>query len=85
MIEILTAHYLKLLEADGDTFNFLIEQAYQNSDNFEQFITTVTSAENDVDRQVIVQLGGNERVNVKIEAEQQQIAKRRNKILEEVF
>jgi len=85
LIEILTAHYLKLLEADGDTFNFLIEQAYQNSDNFEQFITTVTSAENDVDRQVIVQLGGNERVNVKIEAEQQQIAKRRNKILEEVF
>ena len=85
LIEILAAHYLKLLTADGDTFNLLVEEAYQNSDNFKQFITTVTPAENEVDRQVIEQLGGNEKVKEKIEAEQQQIAKRRHKILEEVF
>ena len=85
LIEILTAHYLKLLNAEGDTFNLLIEHGYQNGDNFKQFIQTVTSAENEVDRQVIEQLGGNEKVKEKIEAEQQQIAKRRHKILEEVF
>ncbi len=85
LIEILAAHYLKLLNAEGDTFNLLIEHAYQNSDNFEQFIKTVTTAENEVNRQVIQQLGGNEKVKEKIEAEQQQIAKRRHKILEEVF
>jgi len=82
---ILAAHYLKLLNADGDTFDLLIEQAYQTSDNFKQFITTVTAAENEVDRQVIEQLGGNENAKEKIIAEQQQIAKRRHKILEEVF
>jgi len=85
LIEILAAHYLKLLNAEGDTFNLLIEHAYQNSDNFKQFIKTVTAAENEVDRQVIEQLGGNEKVEEKIIAEQQQIAKRRHKILEEVF
>ncbi|MFC1881992.1 NF038143 family protein [Thermodesulfobacteriota bacterium] len=85
LIELLAAHYLKLLNAEGDTFNLLIEHAYQNSENFEQFIKTVTSLENEVDRQVIEQLGGNEKVKEKIEAEQQQIAKRRHRILEEIF
>ena len=85
LIEILAAHYLKLLNAEGDTMNHLIEHAYQNTENFKHFIETITLAENEVDRQVIDQLGGNEKVKEKILAEQQQIAKRRQKILEEVF
>ena len=85
LIEMLAAHYLKLLNTDGDTFNLLIERAYQNRDNFKQFIETITTAENEVDRQVIEQLGGEEKIKEKILAEQQQIAKRRRKILEDVF
>jgi hypothetical protein len=85
LIEILAAHYLKLLNAEGPTINHLIEHAYQNSENFKQFIETTTSAENEVDRQVVEQLGDNEKVKEKILTEQQQIAKRRQKILEEVF
>ena len=52
---------------------------------FKQFIETITPAENKVDRQVIEKLGGQEKVKGKILVEQQQIAKRRRKILEEVF
>ncbi len=85
LIEILTAHYRKLLNAEGDTFYLLLEHAYQHRNNFNQFIETITSAENEVDRQVIEQLGGEEKVKEKMFAEQQQIAKRRQKILEEVF
>jgi len=85
LVEILAAHYLKLLTAEGDTLYLLIEHAYQQAENFKQFIETITSAENEVDRQVIEQLGGNEKVREKILAEQQQIAKRRQKILEQVF
>ena len=62
LIEILTAHYLKLLNADGDTFNLLVEHTYQNTENFKQFIEVITPAENEVDRLVIEQLGGNEKV-----------------------
>ena len=85
LIEILAAHYLKLLNAEGDTMYHLIEHAYQNTENFKHFIETITPAENKVDRQVIKQLGGTEKVKEKILTEQQQIAKRRQKILEEVF
>jgi hypothetical protein len=85
LIDILAGHYLKLLSADGDTFDLLIEDAYQSSDSFKQFIQTVTSAENEVDRLLIDQLGGDEKVKEKIEAEQEQIAKRREKTLETVF
>ena len=85
LIEILAAHYLKLLTAEGDTFDLLLENAYQNSANFSQFVATVTAAENEVDRQVIEQLGGDEKVKEKIQAEQAQIAKRRNKILDAIF
>ena len=65
--------------------DILIEHAYQNAQNYRRFVEVVTSAENEVDRQVIEQLGGNEKVKEKILAEQQQIAKRRQKILEAVF
>ena len=85
LIEQLEAHYLKLLNSDGDTFNLLIEHAYQHRENFKQFIKTITSAENEVDRQVIEQLRGEGKVKEKILAEQQQIANRRQKILEDVF
>ena len=85
LIERLKEHYLKLLNSDGDTFNLLIEHAYQHRDNFKQFIEIITSAEYEVDRQVIEKLGGQEKVKEKILAEQQQIAKRRRKILEDVF
>jgi hypothetical protein len=85
LIEILAAHYVKLLNAEGDTFDLLLGHAYRNSYNFKQFVATATSAENEVDRLVIAQLGGDEKVKVKIQAEQEQIAKRRQKILEAVF
>ena len=85
LIGILAAHYLKLLKADGDTMYLLIAGAYRDAENFKEFIETITPAENEVDRQVIEQLGGNEKVKEKIIAEQQQIAKRRQKILGEVF
>ena len=85
LIARLKEHYLKLLNSDGDTFNLLIKHAYQNHDNFKQFIEIITSAEYEVDRQVIEKLRGQEKVKEKISTEQQQIAKRRRKILEEVF
>ena len=85
LIEPLEAHYLKLLNSDGDTINLLIEHAYQHRDSFKQFIKSITSAENEVDCQVIEQLGSEGKVKEKILADQQQIVKRRQKILDEVF
>ena len=85
LVALLAEHYLKLLHADGDTFYLLIENAYQSRDTFKQFIDAITPVENEVDRLVIEQLGGVEKVQEKILAEQHQIAKRRQKIMDDVF
>ena len=66
LVELLAEHYLKLLKAKGDTFNLLIENAYQDRDRFTQFIETITAAENEVDRQVIKKLAGNQKVQEKM-------------------
>ncbi len=85
LIERLKEHYLKLLNSNGNTINLLIEHAYQHRDQFKLYINTIGSAENEVDRQVIEQIGAKENVKEKILAQQQQIAKRRQKILDDVF
>jgi hypothetical protein len=85
LIEILADHYQKLLNAQGDTFYLLIENAYKNRGNFKVFIDQITAAEKEVDEKVIEKLGGNEKVKEKMLAEQQQIEKRRQNILNEIF
>jgi hypothetical protein len=84
-MDVLIEHYAALLNAGGDTYYHLVGAAYQNRGNYQSFLEKITAAENEVDRQVIERLGDNERIKDKILIEQQQIAKRRNKILEEVF
>ncbi|MGD8290588.1 MAG: NF038143 family protein [Desulfobacterales bacterium] len=85
LVDVLKAHYLKLLEAEGDTFYLLIAHAYQHRHNFKDVVEAISTAESEVDRLVIKQLGADENLKEKIIAEHQQIAKRRQKILEEVF
>ena len=85
LVEMLAEHYLTLLNAEGDTFYLLIEHAYQSRDKFKQFIDMITPVENEVDRLVVQQLGRDEKVQEKILTEQQQIAKRRRKIMDEIF
>jgi hypothetical protein len=85
LVDVLKAHYLKLLEAEGDTFYLLIEHAYQHRHNFKDVVEAISTAESEVDRLVIKQLGADGNVKEKIIAEHQQIAKRRQKMLVDVF
>jgi hypothetical protein len=84
-IDVLIEHYSALLKAEGDSYYLLVGAAYQKRENFQSFLEKITAAENEVDRQVIERLGDTESIKDKILIEQQQIAKRRDKILEEVF
>ena len=85
LIDVLVEHYSKLLSAEGDAFYLLVEHAYQNRENFTAFIDQITAAEKAVDEKVIEKLGGDEKVKAKILAEQQQIEKRRQKMLDDIF
>ena len=83
--DVLIEHYSALLKAGGDSYYLLVGAAYPNRENYQSFLEKITTAENELDRQVIERLGDNERIKDKILIEQQQIAKRRDKILEVVF
>ncbi len=85
LLDVLNEHYAALLKAEGDSYYLLVGAAYQNRENLQSCLENITTAENEVDRQVIEQLGGNEKIKDKILIEQQQIAKRRDKLLEAVF
>ncbi len=85
VVELLMDHYLKLLKADGDTYLFLIKNAYQNRENFKALIYQLTSAEEEVDRKIIEKVGENKNLKEKMLAEKQQIAKRRQKIMDEIY
>ena len=85
LLDVLIEHYSALLNAEGDSYYLLVGAAYQNRENLQSCLDNITSAENEVDRRVIEHLGGNEKIQAKILIEQQQIAKRRDKLLEAVF
>jgi len=85
LLDVLIEHYSALLNAEGDSYYLLVGAVYQNRENLQSCLENITTAENEVDRQVIEQLGGNEKIKDKILIEQQQIAKRRDKLLEAVF
>lgn len=85
LIDVLTDHYLKLIHSMEDNYDMLLADAYQNRSNFITFVRQITAAENEVDQLVMQYFSGNEKVREKMQAEQQQIAKRRNKILDDVF
>ena len=61
-VNLLIDHYSKLLEADGDSYPSLVQNAYQTQDNFEAFLHQLTSAEKEIDRAVIKTLGETEEV-----------------------
>jgi len=84
-MDILIEHYSALLNVEGDSYYLLVEAAYQKRENYQSFLEGITAAENEVDHQLIEQLGGNQKIKDKILIEQQQIAKRRDKLLEAVF
>jgi len=85
LLDVLIEHYSALLNAEGDSYYLLVEDAYQNRENFQWILQKITKAENEVDRQIIELHGDNDRIKDKIVIEQQQIAKRRDKLIEAVF
>jgi hypothetical protein len=85
VIKLLVDHYARLLKADGVSVYALIKAAYESRDRFQKHIDELTTAEAEVDRELIAKLGETEKLKEKISAEQKQLEERRRKILEEVF
>ena len=85
VVNLLIGHYSKLLNADGDTYNSLVKNAYNHRENYEVYLSQLASSEKEVDRAIIETLGETEKLREKIVAEQQQVEKQREKNLAEIF
>jgi len=59
-INLLLDHYLKLFEAEGNSYESLIKNAYQTQDNYEAFLRELTLAEKAVNRVAIQTVGRTE-------------------------
>jgi len=61
-VDLLIDHYSKLLEAEGNSYESLVKNAYQTQENYEAFLHQLTSIEREIDRAVIKTLGETEEV-----------------------
>ena len=61
-VNLLIDHYSKLLEAEGDSYQSLVKNAYKTREHFEAFLHQLTSMEKEIDRAVIGTLGKTEEI-----------------------
>ena len=84
-VDLLMDHYVKLLQAKGESYDGLIQRAYSSRENFKVYIQQITAAENKVDQAILAKVGENPTVKEKLQLEAQQVENRRRKILEDIF
>ena len=84
-VDLLMDHYLRLLQAEGESYYDLIEHAYSSRENFEVHLQQIAAAENNVDQAILAKVGDNPVVKEKLQLEAQQVQSRRQKVLEDVF
>ena len=84
-VNLLIDHYAKLLQAAGDSYYDLIENAYPSRESFEGFLHQISETENEVDSAILAVAGDHEKVKQKLQLEARQVANGRQKILEVIF
>jgi hypothetical protein len=84
-VDLLIDHYVKLLHAEGESYDDLIQNAYSSRETFEIHLREMTAAENEVDRAILARVGDNPAVKEKLQLEARQVENRRRKILEDIF
>jgi hypothetical protein len=85
VVDVLTGHYSKLLEAEGDAYLLLIKNAYRNREGFQTFLDQISAAEKKVVREIMNKFGENQKLEDKLLAEQNQVDMRRQKIMDDLF
>ncbi|MHC4458102.1 MAG: NF038143 family protein [Planctomycetota bacterium] len=79
---LLSDHYLKLLGAEGDTYYVLIRNAYPSREEYAEHLRRLSSAEKEVNRAIVSK---SQQLKEKLQLEEQQVARRRKKIMEDIY
>ncbi len=85
VVDFLIEHYLKLLDAGGYSYYDLIRNAYPSREEYQKHLDQLSVLEKEADRALVERLGDNQALREKLQAEEQQVEKRHQKILDEIF
>ena len=85
VIHLLVEHYMKLLRVNGDTYNALIRNGYDNRQNYEAHLSQLTAQEEGLDRAILEELGQNEKLRQKLRAEREQVKRLSGKRIDQIF
>ena len=83
--ELLRDHYLKLLGAEGDSIHDLIKDAYPSKDDYLAHLDALSRAEKEIDGAIVGNAGEHPKLQDKLQLEAQQVEKRHQKIMDEIY
>ena len=85
LVNLLIDHYIKLFQAHGDSYNDLLNDAYQSRENYETFLNRLSDTEREMNRIIFEVTGEVETAHDSLKAEQLQAEEQRNKELDNIF
>ncbi len=84
-INLLLDHYLKLLGAEGKSYETLVKDAYQTRDNYEAFLHELAPVERAVNRAAIQTVGASETAHELVSRMEQATGRIRTEQAEKIF
>jgi len=85
VIHLLVEHYIRLLQVNGDIYNELVRNGYDNRQNYEAHLSCLAAEEEDLDRAILEELGQNEKLKQKLRAEREQVKRLSEKGMDKIF
>jgi hypothetical protein len=84
-VNLLIDHYIKLFQAEGNTYQELVRNAYKTQDQFVGHLQRLVAAEQEVDGAVAEIHGGTPEIRERLRAEQVQVEALRKKEVQRIF
>jgi len=84
-MQIQNDHYIKLFQAEGNSYPELVRNAYETQDQFMGYLQRLATAEQEVDGAVAEIHGGTPEISERLRAEQVQVEALRKKEVERIF
>ncbi|KPK26417.1 MAG: hypothetical protein AMK69_12135 [Nitrospira bacterium SG8_3] len=85
VIHLLVDHYMNLLQVNGDTYNALILNGYDNRQNYEAHLSRLAAEEEGLDRAIFEELGQDEKLRQKLRSEREQVKRLSEKGMDRIF
>ncbi len=85
VIHLLVDHYMKLLQVNGDTYNALVLNGYDNRQNYEAHLSCLATEEEGLDRAILEELGQDEKLRQKLRSEREQVKRLSEKGMDKIF